>query len=137
MRKTRKEPNGYADTETCQISECSTKLGPLEDVLEENHIETPEELDYLLCYARRMKKIEEKLGVDLTTFFKALENGAFIKLKDGRIIEGFEAIVQGFPDFIYFAVWGDDVNSDYDIDEYGVKTKDHGETWALTKEELC
>ena len=58
------------------------------------------------------KSLEEELGIDLITLFKAFKNGIYYKGKDNTI--NFCKIKES----IY------------------VKLKDYGKTWALTKGEL-
>lgn len=125
----------YIEIKNKELAE--EKLCDLEDAEEEYCITDTKDLRKRLDLADKYMELSEKLGIDLITFFKALKDGAFIKLNDGRIIEGFSPTTQEFPVYIYFTVWGEDVNSDYDLDEKGVYTKDYGKTWALTKEELC
>ena len=83
-----------------------------------------------------LEDIEDELGVDLITLFRAFKDDVYIKLEDGRIIEGFGAMIEDNPRFIYFSVHGEDVNSIADYDSYGVHTKDYGKTWAFVEEEL-
>lgn len=72
------------------------KLGQLEDILEKYHIENIEELEILCKYAEsvrewmsiykekmyKIRDIEEELGIDLITLFKALRDGIYFKVKD-------------------------------------------------------
>lgn len=99
MRLTEKRENGYYDKEECVISECSSKLGQLED-------------------------IEEELGIDLITLFKALGNKIVIKNDKYHYVD-FEDVEQ-------------DTNGDYlfNLVDGSYYFKDYGKTWALTKEEL-
>ena len=73
------------------------------------------------------KNIEEELGIDLITLFKALKNGIYV---DPYYID--YATTDNFlcPDNLdYF-----DINRKQITNE--VYFKDYGKTWALTKEEL-
>jgi hypothetical protein len=72
----------------------------------------------------KLEDIEEELGIPLEVLFKALKEGVWVK-ED---------------------MWNNNykiINSGYVINEYCIynndfarSTKDYGETWALTKEEL-
>ena len=96
------EPKNYStDTE---IGACVDKLGEFED-------------------------IEEKLSIDLTTLFKALQNGWFF-IENNNILhtEGYKGIrLCGFG-------WMLECRVDNKIKMF--KIKDHKKTWALTEEEL-
>lgn len=114
------------------------KLGQLEDILEKYNIDTNDELEVLCKYAEdvkhwmsEIKRIEEELGIDLITLFKALKNGIYWKDDNGKIY--------------YFDLKGSvlDFNEkmivDNPIDDIYGETfllKDYGTTWALTKEGL-
>ena len=89
----------------------------------------------------QLEDIEEELGIDLITLFKALKNGIYFKtrqeLENGKIedvIIHAEVELKFNKTFLgnyYFLV---DMSFKTTI---GVKTnKDYGKTWALTKEEL-
>lgn len=92
MRLTIKTENNY-DTETQLLTECVNKLGQLED-------------------------IEEELGIDLITLFKALKNGIY-----GKIGNKIESILA--PHLSW-----------YNQEIYIFKIKDYGKTWALDKKDL-
>lgn len=74
----------------------------------------------------KLEDIEEELGIDLITLFKALKNGVYVRYTNDeiehRIVAGIEeenitlCIKESKECYMYF-------------DEYG-------KTWALTKEEL-
>ena len=68
----------------------------------------------------QLEDIEEELGIDLITLFKAMKNGFY----DKHFHYGSAVINNGYICY-YF-------------DESGIryKLKDYGKTWALTKEEL-
>ena len=85
----------------------------------------------------QLEDIEDKLGIDLITFFKIFEGqDVYIKLNNGEIIEGFSPIIEENLCGIYFAVDGKYVNTIADYGNYYVSPKDYGKTWALSKEEL-
>jgi hypothetical protein len=65
-----------------------------------------------------LEDIEEELGIDLITLFKALKNGIYGKV--GKNIENILA-----PHFSW-----------HNKEIYIFKIQDYGKTWALTKEEL-
>ena len=125
------------------------KLGQLEDWMEMYGVLTMNDLHIFLKWQKEAReyneknraeieeyyKIERELGISLITLFKALEKGFY-----------YRAINEGCPDEIWFA----DPNNEccgiecYGSNSYGITwagvdvayTRDHGKTWALTKEEL-
>ena len=69
-----------------------------------------------------LEDIEEKLGVDLITLFKAVLGFGFYSKN------GFEKIEETEVDFI--------LKCFYTIDQDAIYFKDYGKTWSLTKEML-
>ncbi len=67
------------------------------------------------------KKIEEELGVDLVTLFKALKDGFVDCLNEYHHFSN-----------LYFS--DEEIFDGYTHQSYNIK--DYGKTWALTKEEL-
>lgn len=90
--------NGYYGIQTTDLKIAFNKLGQLED-------------------------IEDKLGIDLFTLFKALENGVFYR--DQRD----NGIHLGYPQLSgqHISIIGK---------ELILRIKDYGKTWALTRGEL-
>lgn len=93
----------------------------------------------------QLEDIEEELGIDLITLFKALKNGAifncdngdvhFIELKEMCIAKGMNPKAFCKPSFIKLVA--NDIGWFLVLyNEYPFSTKDYGKTWALTKEEL-
>ena len=92
-----------------------------------------------------LEDIEEELGIDLITLFKALNKGFYIKYND-KIVHIFpdKHITVNFwyktinvfipPKFFIDCKKGTDYLSEEIDEEYWFK--DYGKTWALTKEEL-
>ena len=85
----------------------------------------------------QLEDIEEELGIDLITLFKALKNGIYYKgvnvygckdktFKEVRLNE--HPVLKGKKLYIESVFGGSLV--------YGVWLKDYGKTWALTKKEL-
>ena len=104
-RLTEKREDGfYYDLDECMVSDCSNKLGELED-------------------------IEDELGINLTELFKALKDGIYVKINKEIDFIRYVSIFKKRKWHLYSSstFWGK-----YDI---GL-LKDHGKTWALTKEEL-
>lgn len=66
----------------------------------------------------KLEDIEEELGIDLITLFKALKNGIY-----GRVGDEIEHILAPHFSFCYQKI-------------YIYKLTDYGKTWALTKKEL-
>lgn len=103
----------------------------------------------------KYEDIEEQLGIDLITLFKALKNGCWIR-------KGFygTCYLDGEPIFIssgclhlnLFGYYSEKENDDgceseyqealclfdldYEIIDNIARVKDYGKTWSLTKEEL-
>ena len=74
----------------------------------------------------QLEDIEEELGIDLITLFKALENGIYIKeLNNDYPYWDFE--LRHITGIGIVIMWGYCSN---------LFLKDYGKTWALTKEEL-
>lgn len=94
---------------------------------------------------KSLEDIEEELGIDLITLFKALKDGFYIKY-NGEIIHIFPdkhitinfwyKIINVFipPKFFIDCKKGANNLSETIDEEYWFK--DYGKTWALTKEEL-
>ena len=84
----------------------------------------------------KYEDIEEELGIDLTTLFKALKNGYWYK-KNNNIVCAKSTIGHTYMHCLYLCDNGWYINTndmyDYTID---IALKDYGKTWALTKEEL-
>ena len=72
------------------------------------------------------RKIEEELGIDLITLFKALKDGVFIN-EDGSVYKDCIKSIENWSDG-----WGFISNDDY----IEVLFKDYGISWALTEEEV-
>lgn len=77
----------------------------------------------------QLEDIEEELGIDLTTLFKAFKNGFYGIDKDGSIkhfaVEHYVPFLKGIH-----------TNGIMLGTERRYKLCDYGKTWALTKEEL-
>lgn len=100
------EPYDYESDKQLTITKLCKKFGQLED-------------------------IEEELGIDLITLFKALKNGIYAKvyipmsfgIKEIRFLDVEKTGLGLYKNFIRT--------------NYGLyQLKDYGKTWALTKEEL-
>lgn len=72
------------------------------------------------------RKIEEEIGVDLITLFKALKDGIYIN-EDGSVYKDCIKSIEHWSDG-----WGFISNDDY----IEVLFKDYGISWALTEEEF-
>ena len=108
-RLTEKRDGFYYDTDECIVSNCSQKLGPLED-------------------------IEEEISIDLTLLFKALKNGVYYFGNQGQLIHDYVWLINnyistGVPDKISFSFMTFS-------EKLILVFKDYGKTWALTREEL-
>ena len=74
----------------------------------------------------QLEDIEEELGIDLITLFKALKDGIYIN-EDGSVYKDCIKSIEDWSDG-----WGFISNDDY----IEVLFKDYGISWALTEEEL-
>ena len=148
-----KEPLPHYGTKNIQfdLPKIVDKLGQLEDILEKYEIDDLNVLDQVLENQRflsnrdystlpredfdglferlnQYEDIEEELGIDLITLFKALKNGIWIYDTNG--IEMFTGHFQNGLVFNYCS---------YPSIQYVDRLfylKDYGKTWALTMEEL-
>lgn len=74
----------------------------------------------------QLEYIEEELGIDLITLFKALRDGVFIN-EDGSVYKDCIKSIEHWSDG-----WGFISNDDY----IEALFEDYGSTWALTEEDL-
>lgn len=106
--KNREDFNGYDNEKDSQkLFSCLQKLGQLED-------------------------IEDGLGIDLLTLFKALKNGIWVKYDADFGFTGKPEIVIKKDKCTEICLR----NKKWWIQENDFLLKDYGKTWALTKEEL-
>lgn len=78
----------------------------------------------------QLEDIEDELGIDLITLFKALKQKYIYVLLEGEKINmSFEYSLEQNGGFYYWWCEEDDICHYYEI-------KDYGKTWALTKGEL-
>ena len=75
----------------------------------------------------QLEDIEDELGIDLITLFKALKNGIYFKVKDKIYFTN--GLDLDFKEKVLF-----EFNEYEDFETY--ELKDYGKTWALTEEEL-
>ena len=75
----------------------------------------------------KLEDLEEELGVDLITLFKALRNGVFVVGDDYLIYEDYIKKIDYWPGSWTF------ITNEQDLE---VRLEDYGVTWALTSEEL-
>ena len=89
----------------------------------------------------RLEDIEEELGIDLITLFKALKDGINVYYEDEERyqfhnnlrLEYHKTLGWGLVD-IYGSICRNDMPMKLEMEFY--ELKDYGKTWALTKEEL-
>ena len=74
----------------------------------------------------QLEDIEEELGIDLVTLFKALK-GIYIKPNN---------IYVGSPYLCFAENENRELEFQFKVVDTWYKVKDYGKTWALTKEEL-
>ena len=80
-----------------------------------------------LNHLEQLENVEEELGVDLVTLFKALRDGVFVVGDDGFIYEDYIKRIDYWQGYWTF------ISNNEDIE---VCLEDYGVTWALTSEEL-
>ena len=117
----------YGLSNTSQIVD---KLGKVEDILEDHNIKTLEELDSLLLYVKKIKTIEEELGIDLITFINILKATKVYHKEYGWVK----------PDLYFFdsedpKKWSFDT-FDKDDNIRLLWIKDFGTLWVLAEEQL-
>ena len=89
----------------------------------------------------RLEDIEEELGIDLITLFKALKDGINVyyeneeryQFHNNLRLEYHKTLGWGLVD-IYGSICRNDMPMKLDMEFY--ELKEYGKTWALTKEEL-
>lgn len=82
----------------------------------------------------QLEDIEEELGIDLITLFKALKNGVYYFVSGTQLIKDYVWLVDN-----YMSIGTRDKLSYSFMTAFERQTllfKDYGKTWALTKEEL-
>lgn len=82
-----------------------------------------------------LEDIEEELGIDLITLFKALKNG-FYHIDKNKHIYKMKRTEGNGGAMSYYASYYEIIAEDAFGDQYFYKLKDYGKVWALTKEEL-
>ena len=93
--------------------------------------------DIVLTKLKHYEDIEEELGIDLITLFKALKNGIYLKFGSEKITGVYyehRAILPRHFDKDYKGYFID-LQLELSIN-FNFYFKDYGKTWALTKEEL-
>ena len=107
------------------------KLTPLTEEKEEKITRIEEALDKL----GRYEDIEEEIGIDLITLFKALKNG-FWSIDKNKHIYKMKPTEGNGGAMSYYASLDYIITEDTYYDEEYFLLKDYGKTWALTREEL-
>lgn len=115
------------------------KLGQLEDLMEKYNIKTLEQVEssfigFVTDYTEEgrnhigeLLKLEDELGIDLITLFKAIKDGFYdnkgnyYQSYDYSIELGSNCLKETFEDY---------------MNGKAFNFEDYGKTWALTKEEL-
>lgn len=103
----------------------------LTDHLEKDSVFTCDEKTFIKCYKKlsQLEDIEEELGIDLITLFKALKNGVYAYDHANNIDH--MKILSTFYDTKDM-----ECQTDFDGDIFEYDFADYGISWALTKEEL-
>lgn len=87
-----------------------------------------EDMNKALDRLSQLEDIEEELGIDLITLFKALNGAWFINDK--------KAIYVGSPYLCYCGNYKKELEMQFRAVDVWYLVKDYGKTWALTREEL-
>ena len=101
-RLTEKRDGFYYDTDKCVVSNCSQKLGKIED-------------------------LEEELGIDLITLFKATQQG--IWMKRNKDFYFFDNLIVDLKHKCLVQIISNDEVETFPFDSYE-------EDWGLSREEL-
>ena len=91
----------------------------------------------IYCKLQYLEDIEEEIGIDFITLFKALKNGIYLKFGSEKITGVYyehRAILPRHFDKDYKGYFID-LQLELSIN-FNFYFKDYGKTWALTKEEL-
>lgn len=142
---------------TSNNQQCLDKLGQLEDLMEKYNIKTLSQVEssfigFVTDYTEEgrnhigeLLKLEDELGIDLITLFKALKNGFYGTMygatKEDANASNWKPLFYELKDidikkydgkfaFIYYL--GNMSYSNFIV----YKFEKYGKTWALTKEEL-
>ena len=83
----------------------------------------------------QLEDIEEELGIDLITLFKALKNG-FWSIDKNKHIYKMKPTKGNGGAMSYYASLDYIITEDTYYDEEYFLLKDYGKTWALTRKEL-
>ena len=104
----------------------------IRDYFNIEHYTTKELATELDCIDKlgQLEDIEEELGIDLVTLFKALNNGVWEIDDYTKKIKQTE--IRGIELYGLCAIWSPTIPEC----DYTLKYQDYGKTWALTKEEL-
>ena len=79
------------------------------------------------------KSLEEELGIDLITLFKALKQGIWYKFKTGNIQYISDTYLSLEFYFDHYAFW---INEFSRFNGKYINLKDYGTKWSLRKEDL-
>ena len=97
-----------------------------------------EHFDIMVNSFKEITRIEDELGIDLITLFKAMKNGCYAKDKNNNLL----SLLEYDKPILYFEENEQEWCFVLDVDlchllphDY-LYLKDYGKTWALTREEL-
>ena len=88
----------------------------------------------IYCKLQELEDLEEELGIDFITLFKALKNGVYYFSYDGQLIHDYVILTNNYIDV------GAHDKISYSfmtfLEKRTLLFTDYGKTWVLTKEEL-
>lgn len=89
----------------------------------------------IYCKLQYLEDIEEEIGIDLITLYKALKNG-FWSIGENKHIYKMKPDKGNGGAMSFYASCDCIIAEDTFNDQYIFLLKDYGKTWALTREEL-
>ena len=98
-------------------------------------IGTSEVDDSMYKKLKSLENIEEEIGIDLITLYKALKNG-FWSIDENKHIYKMKPDKGNGGAMSFYASCDCIIAEDTFNDQYIFLLKDYGKTWALTREEL-
>ena len=109
------------------------QIKPLQNITKQDVYNECYKMQYQLL---EYKKIEDELGIDLITLFKALKNGIWVIFCKGWEPEKETSIELNIIEKSLSHHWSFLDMNGYDSGTTNYYFKDYGKTWALTREEL-
>ena len=106
-------------------------------LMQELYVNEREKVQVAIEKLAKLEDLEEELGCDLITLFKALKQGyIYVKLEDGIIKR--EVDMLDFKEGVRCVLFDKSCQVDNNLQCYDMLNyiQDYGKSWALTREEL-